>query len=135
MDTEEQLRSTSDQVMSAIEQLHRLETEKRGLPPTSPRFQKLAGQVEQVANKLVDTAAEQADLGEQLAERQAAAGETGTPIRDIERDMNTILAEWRDAERRVAAATPGSPEEAAARADVERLRAEYQQAQANANDA
>lgn len=132
MDTEEQLRSTSDQVLSAIEQLRELESEKRSIPPTSRRFQNLARQVEHVADKLADKAADQADLGEQLAEEQVAAGKPGTPIRDIEREMGTILAEWREAERKVAAAAPGSPEEVAARADVARLRDEYQRAQAEA---
>jgi hypothetical protein len=41
------------------------------------------------------------------------------------RDAVSILAEWRAAERRLAAAAPGSGDEHEARADSERLRDEY----------
>ena len=49
------------------------------------------------------------------------------PIRDTppRRDAVIILAEWRAAERRLAAAEPGSEDEGAARSDVDRLREEY----------
>ena len=46
----------------------------------------------------------------------------------------TILADWRDAERRAAGAVAGSAEEKAARADVDRLRAEYQRAHVLASE-
>jgi hypothetical protein len=128
MDTEEQLRSTSDQVLGTIERLRVLEVEKRGLPPTSRRFHKLAREVEQLADSLARRAGAQAELGEQLATKHAQAGKSGTPIVDIERDVTTILGEWRDAERRAAAAPVGSTDKTQARADVDRLRAEYQRA-------
>ena len=53
-------------------------------------------------------------------------------VRPIEaippRDAADILAEWRQAERRLNAAQPGTAEEDAARADIDRLRAEYSRA-------
>src|SRR3954451_25236454 len=126
MDTEQQLRSTSDQVLGALEKLHELEIEKRTVAPTNPRFHELAREVEQLADSLANKAEVQADLGETVAQQYEQTGETATPIAEMPRDAMAILNEWRDAERRASAMAPGSAEETAARADVDRLRGEYQ---------
>lgn len=49
------------------------------------------------------------------------------PIEEVvpSREIQVILAEWRDAERRTIEATAGSAEHAQAEADANRLRAEY----------
>jgi hypothetical protein len=51
------------------------------------------------------------------------------PIRETppKRDAVMVLAEWRAAERRLAAAPLDSAEELEARAEVDRLRLEYRQ--------
>ena len=128
MKSEQQLRSTSDEVLRALEKLRELELEKRSVSPTSPRFQELARQVEQLADRLAGTAEVQADLGEKIADEHAATGERAAPIEATERDVITILNEWRDAERRIYSAAAGSADETAARAEAEGLRAEYQRA-------
>jgi hypothetical protein len=51
---------------------------------------------------------------------------------DIDRDVQLVLAEWRDAERRLDAADPGSDEADDARRDVGRLAIEYQNLAAGA---
>jgi len=133
MEIEEQLRSESDSMLDAMDQLRSLEAEKRAIPPNSRRFQMLARDVERLADTVVSHAEQQTDLGEQAAERHQATGEEAAPINAGSRDVATILGEWRDAERRASAAEAGSADEAAARADVDRLRHEYQQAQRSAS--
>lgn len=133
MKSEQQLRSASDEVLVAIEKLRELEIEKRSIAPTSPRFLTLAREVEQLADQLASTAEVQADLGQKVAnEHDDDAGAAAPMIEEVARDVATILAEWRDAERRAGTAKTGSNEAAAARADVERLRAEYQRAHTTA---
>lgn len=132
MKSEQQLRSASDEVLVALDKLRELEVEKRTVSPTSPRFHALAREVEQLSDRLANAADVQADLGDKVADQHAQAAEAAPPIDEMARDVVTILAEWRDAERRAATAVAGSGEAAAARADVERLRTEYQRAQRNA---
>jgi hypothetical protein len=124
MEIDEQLRSTSDRMLETLEQLHLLEIEKRSLAPGSRRFQKLAREVERLADSMVAHAEKQAELADEAAE----SAQPLPPIEGVPRDVTTILAEWREAERRATAAHPGSADEISARADVDRLRAEYQRA-------
>lgn len=42
------------------------------------------------------------------------------------RELERLLTEWREAQRRLDDLDPGTPEHAAAEADVERLREQYQ---------
>jgi hypothetical protein len=115
-------------VLETIEQLRVVETKKRALLPGSRRFQKLAREAERLANTVIAHAEEQAEMGTEAAERLTEVGEVVPPINETPRDVATILGEWREAERRASAAPAGSAEGAAARADVDRLRAEYQRA-------
>ena len=48
--------------------------------------------------------------------------------------VETALEAWRDAERRLEEAEPGTPEEAQAHVEVEHWRAEYEEAVAAAGD-
>jgi len=134
MGSEQQLRSTSDEVLGTLDKLRELELEKRSIPPTDPRFQQLANEVQQLADGLTSTAEVQAELGEKVAEKHDLAGDEAPAIDETQRDVMTILGDWRDAERRAASAVPGSAEETAARADVDRLRAEYQRAHITASE-
>lgn len=133
MDTEEQLRSVSDELLGALEQLRTLETEKRSVSPSSRRFKRLAREVESLAEGLASTAAEQVDLGDEAEAESDASGRPALPIDAIPRDVTTILAEWRDAERRLTLTAADSDEQRTARADVERLKGEYQRAHRQAS--
>lgn len=128
MDMDERLRSTSDQMLENIEHLHAVESDKRVVPPGSREFKRLAREAERLANSLIAHAEAQSDLGAAVAEQDAARGTATPPIDATPRDVATILAEWRDAERRAAAAEPASDDDDAARKDVLRLRDEYQRA-------
>ncbi len=129
MEIDEQLRSTSDRMLETLEQLHLLETQKRSVAPGSRRFQKLAREVERLADTVVEHAEEQSALGNEAAE----SGRSLPPIAETPRDVTTILAEWRDAERRAVALDAQSGDGAATHAEVDGLRAEYQRAQSAAS--
>jgi hypothetical protein len=71
----------------------------------------------------------------EVARDEVDAGAPGAPKHSIAttpREIHTILAEWRDAERRAAEAPPGSAEAKTAEAEVDRLRDEYRQAHEDA---
>lgn len=130
MDVEQDLRATSDAMLSMVERLRELEIEKRALPPGTPRFRVVALEVERLAARVyAQTHAQQT-----LAERTAILREqTGTGLPPIDesnavREIPDILKEWRGAERRLAAAKPGSARHLKAQADSDRLRAEYRRA-------
>lgn len=122
------LRKASDQFMQRLDRLHELETRKRELPPDQPEFVRLAREIEDLSRALLWSGSQQVELAEEV-HHEAKTGTTAVdqPIRDTppRRDAVTILAEWRAAERRLAAAKPGSDDEREARADTERLRIEY----------
>jgi hypothetical protein len=129
MDLENQLRSASDETLRTLEELQRLETEKRGLEPGTPRFVKLADEIERLAVYVFS----QTSAQQTLAHRTHAAKDAGVDLPPIEeisatRDVSEILAEWRDAERRLAATSADSAEHALAAGDVRRLRDEYHRA-------
>ena len=122
------LRRASDQLMERLDRLYELESRKRELPPDRPEFVRLAREVEDLARALLFTSGEQVDLAEDV-HAAAKSGDLAVdiPIRETppKRDAVAVLAEWRAAERRLAAAPLHSKDESEARADVERLRAEY----------
>lgn len=122
------LRRTSDNFMQRLDRLHELETRKRELPPDQPEFVRLAREVEDMARALLFVGGEQVELAEGV-HADIKRGETiiDQPIRETppRRDAVAVLADWRTAERQLAAAAPGSGEERAAQKDVDRLREEY----------
>ncbi len=129
MDLEQDLRSVSDEMVRTLEQLQRLETEKRAASPGTPRFVRLAREIEKLAAVVFN----QTSVQQSLAERTHAAAQAGVeipPIEQIEttRDVSLILTEWRDAERRVAATAMDTAEHATAATDARRLREEYHRA-------
>ena len=117
----ESLRATSDGLLRDLEALVALEEEKRTLEPSDPRLVELAAQVEVIAGRVL------ARSGEQRALSEAAVVATpGIPaIEDVLRSPAAILAEWREVERRLAAAVPGSAEASEAGLLIDRLREEY----------
>jgi len=130
MELEAELRLASDRMLHTLEQLHALETEKRELTPGSPRFKKLATEIERLAAVVFAQTHTQESLGEQAAAHAKRTGEVLAPIEDAQtrRDLQVIITDWRDAERRLALADPDSAEHATAAADAARLRAEYHDA-------
>jgi hypothetical protein len=123
------LRAASDLLLQRMDRLYELEARKRELPPDEPEFVRVAREVEDVARGILGATGMQVELADQVAAAAKRGVRTAKdPIREVPplvRDAMTILTDWRAAERRLAAAAPGSRDELAARADVERLRHEY----------
>ena len=127
---EQELRSASDNMLSSLERLERLEAEKRTTEPDSARFRSLAAEIERLGAAVFAHAQAQRELGD---ESQALAKRTGANLPTIDetvlnRDLSVILTEWRAAERRMVDLQPDGAEYAAAKADVDRLRSEYHDA-------
>ena len=116
------IRHTSDALLAQLSQLEELERTKRELVPGSPAQLRLTRRVESLARKVLNTAGQQTDLVEAIAETADGTG----PL--LTREPQVILAEWRDAERSLEAAMSGTPEWKTACADVDRLRQEYRRA-------
>jgi hypothetical protein len=124
------LRATSDTLLQDLETLASIEEEKRTIEPGDPRLVELAGQVEEIARRVLDGSRRQRVLTE-TANSQVEAGDPAAPTTSIEatpRPIAVILAEWREAERRAVAAEPGTAEASAADDLVEQCRAEYRRA-------
>jgi hypothetical protein len=130
MEIESDLRLTSDRMLRTLEQLEALENEKRGLQPGTDRFQRLAVEVERLASTVYAQTHAQQLLGVRAQETVERTGVEIAPIDDAQpnRDLQLILADWRDAERRLSLAEPDSAEHALAASDIGRLRDEYHRA-------
>ena len=132
MSIEPELHATSDAVLATLDRLRTLELEKRDLPVGSPRLVELAKEIERLATTVLGASDAQVDLAKAaLAGADAGTIDPGTTINEMgdpARDVHTVLAEWRDAERHLGEALPGSPEAARLRAEIEMLREEYRRA-------
>lgn len=131
MDTARALRETSDALLRDLDVLVAIEEEKRSLEPGDPRLVELADRVDALAARVLGMSGHQRDLT-RVARAQVETESAAAPEQSIEatpRPLYAILTEWRDAERRAAAATADSPEAIEARALVARLRDEYRAAQ------
>jgi hypothetical protein len=135
-DTGQALRETSDALLRDLDVLSTIEEEKRSLEPGDPRLVQLAARIEVIAQRVLVGSVRQRQLTEVVVSQVESASPEApkTPIEEIPRPIQAILAEWRDAERRVAAAAPGSAEAAEAEALVSRLRNEYRRAHEAARD-
>jgi hypothetical protein len=125
---EQQLRLASDTLLAALEQIHDLEAEKRQVPAGSKQFLELARKVDDLALQILRHTEYQESMAETLDERRQAGGGVSRPIEQIAPDprpLQVILAEWREAERRLAGASLQSSEAADAAARVRELREEY----------
>jgi hypothetical protein len=116
------LRHTSDAFLEQLSKLEDLERTKRELEPGSAAQLRLARRVESLARKVLNTAGQQTDVVEAIAEASDGTG----PL--TSREPHVILAEWREAERSMERESTGSPAWDTARADVDRLRLEYRRA-------
>jgi len=114
-------------MLTMIEQLQALENEKRAEKPGSPRFVKLAAEIERLAGMVLDQTAQQETLAEGTHAAVKAGLELNTPIDQVmpAREVGVILTEWRDAERRLSSTAVDTADHSKAAADVRRLRDEY----------
>jgi hypothetical protein len=129
MATETDLRRASDDFLARLDELNALEQAKRDEPPGSDEFLHLAVRIEALARELLHTSQTQASLARDVAERRPGdPGRPDRPIAELEpRDPTTILAQWRDLERRIAGGDERlDPADARRRADA--LRDEYRSA-------
>jgi hypothetical protein len=129
-DTAADLRATSDALVRDLEVLGAIEDEKRTLEPSDPRLIELAKRVEVIAHRVLSATVRQRQLtevGAELVETEAGAAPASS-IDATVRPVADILAEWRAAERRAAAAEPGSAEAAEATALADHCREEYRRA-------
>jgi hypothetical protein len=120
----EELERTSDVLLAQLSELEELERTKRDLPDGSKAQLRLTRQVEALARKVLRTAGDQTELVETISE----IGADGVGASATHREPHLILAEWRAAERALEQESPGKAGWETARADVERLRAEYRRA-------
>jgi len=124
------LRDTSDQLVRDLEALSTLEEEKRQLSPDDERFVDLAARIESIAMRVLVASGRQRELTEQMhqAANERSPGAPAESIEETARPISAILSDWRDAERRLEGAEPGSAEEREVEVLVEQLREEYRQA-------
>ncbi len=119
------MREVSDRLLRDLDVLAALEEEKRNTPPADARFEELALRIEEIASRVFSASAQQTDVGRSVSADDAEGLAT---IAETRRPVGAVLDEWRAAERMLVAAEPGSVDESEARALVNRLRAEYQEA-------
>ncbi len=131
MNLEPELRGTSDALLANLDRLRELEYEKRTLPLDSPRLVELATEIELLASTVLRTTDRQTDLAKranEAADRGDLEGEASIETLAPSRDVHSVLADWREAERRLAGLAPDSTEASIARAEVRALREEYRRA-------
>jgi hypothetical protein len=132
--TGDALRRTSDALLRDLEALVELEAEKRTIEPGDPRLVDLAARIEVIASRVLASSASQRAQTEVIHEL-AEAGSPAAPDATIEetpRSIEAILAAWRQAERQLDGADPGSAEATEAQLLVDRLREEYRRAHEDA---
>ncbi len=130
METGNALRETSDALLRDLDVLVAIEEEKRTLEPGDPRLVELAERIEEIARRVLDSTNRQHQLT-RAVNAQVDRGSPDAPettIDETPRPIQAVLADWREAERRAAAAAPGSAEASEAEALVDRLRGEYRRA-------
>lgn len=123
-DSSQALRITSDALLRDLDALAALEEQKRDLPLDDPRLAELAAQIQAIAERVLARTDEQRSLSETVARN----GGGGSTIASTERTPASILAEWRELERRAADAVPGSAEQMEIELLADALRDEYREA-------
>jgi hypothetical protein len=134
-ETAHALRAASDALIADLDELTRLEREKRMLSLDDPRLEEMSERIEALATRVLTSTAQEQELSE-AARVESASGAPSAPGQTIDetppRELHTILDEWRAAERRAAEAAPRSSEAAQAAVEVQRLRTEYRRARQRA---
>lgn len=128
--TGDALRRTSDELLRDLEALLQLEEEKRTIDPGDPRLVDLAARIELIAKRVLASSTSQR-AQTQLINELSEAGSPAAPeltIDETPRSMEAILAAWRQAERQLDAAEPGSADETEAQLLIDQLREEYRRA-------
>jgi hypothetical protein len=128
---EPELHATSDALLANLDRLRALEMEKRQTPLESPRLVELSDEIERLAATVLSASDVQTDLARlavALVDEGELEGSASIEAMADTRDVHTVLAEWRDTERRLGEAQAGSPEVTKLRARIEILRAEYRRA-------
>jgi hypothetical protein len=128
--TGDSLRRTSDALVRDIEALLQLEEEKRSIDPDDPRLVDMAARIELIAKRVLASSTSQraqTQLIHELVENGSPAA-PDLPIEDTPRSIEAILSAWRQAERQLETAEPGSAEAREAEVLVDALREEYRRA-------
>jgi FKBP-type peptidyl-prolyl cis-trans isomerase (trigger factor) len=128
--TGDALRRTSDALLRDLETLLQLEEEKRTVEPGDPSLVDLAARIELIAKRVLASSTSQR-AQTQLVNALTEAGSPAAPDATIEqtpRSMEAILSAWRQAERQLDAAEPGSAEAKEGQLLIDQLREEYRRA-------
>jgi hypothetical protein len=125
MDAAAELRATSDLLLLDLQALGELEELKRAVPHGDPKLVDIASRIEELARKVLYGSQHQLDLSETITETTPEGMPAQIETIDDVRSASAILAEWRDAERRMSQLKPGSAEHAETMREVELARAEY----------
>lgn len=124
----EELRAAADKMLSLIDRLEAIERAKQHLTAGSDEFVRLAEDAERLARVVQRWSQHQLELARESERQRMAAGKIA--LTDVKpRQIDRILADWREAEMRLETADAGSDAAGQAAADVERLRAEYHAAE------
>jgi hypothetical protein len=128
--TSQALREASDSLLRDLEALGELEEQKRTLPAGDPRTVDLSAQIEEIAERVLSTTTKQRVLTTELQDAAETSGASAPDesINETRRSIASILDDWRQAERRLIAADPGSAAHREATILVEQLRGEYARA-------
>ena len=121
------LRAASDSLLRDLTELQALEQEKRHTEPDSPRLVRLAIEIEALAARVMGTSMRQRERAEEIVGANGADAPDDT-IAETPREIHVILAEWRDTERQLTDAVPGSAEADLAERRIDTLRREYRRA-------
>jgi hypothetical protein len=122
-DAEAHLRAASDAILLLLGEVGQLERHKRGVRPGDARFAELARSVRLAAQHL----AEFTEQEEAWARSASVEADDVGAISDSDSapSLAAILDRWRDVERRLNEADPGSAESARLFAEFERIRDQY----------
>ncbi len=119
------LRGASDGLLIAIREVDAKERQKRGVPPGDPGFGPLAREVVDAAETVLKLAREEAERAERTSGTAAGLALPTINASTPRAGLAAILDRWRTVERRLAAATPGSPEADVLMQEFEALRDRY----------
>jgi hypothetical protein len=127
MDTERDVRATTIQMLEMLDRLISVVRAKQAAAVGSDEFVQQAREAERLSGMVFRSAGIQLRMAEASASAvQRGEMAPGRPIDVESRPLDRILANWREAQRRLEIALPGSREAAAASEEIERLREEYQ---------